>query len=271
MEQYCFSGDIAGSPVKAAKDGARELLDSRENRLLLILAFLLFMMMTISVGTLTAVLWMPLLPLFEGFSWYDNLYEISLVIDYILMLLFTLPAALGALRMVHQMCRGERVGLTDVFYAYRHLPHTWAVTLILSLPALIIAGIWLVTPALLTYLKGAGVEPPAELVLRVCVIVAAALLSVGALVLALRTFFFPGLAMRGDMGIRQALMASFSASRGRMREIIRFVFSFSGWAALSLVTFGVFFLIQLAPHYTVSYMLYCDRATNDCDKEASLT
>ena len=107
MEQYCFSGDIAGSPVKAAKDGARELLDSRENRLLLILAFLLFMMMTISVGTLTAVLWMPLLPLFEGFSWYDNLYEISLVIDYILMLLFTLPAALGALRMVHQMCRGR--------------------------------------------------------------------------------------------------------------------------------------------------------------------
>ena len=57
------------------------------------------------------MLWMPVLPFFEGFMLYEKLYDISLVIDYILMLLFTLPAALGALTLAHRMCRGEKAEL----------------------------------------------------------------------------------------------------------------------------------------------------------------
>ena len=227
MEQYCFSCDIAGSPVQASKAGARELLDFGGSRLKLILAFLLFIMMTISVGTLTAVLWMPVLPFFEGFMLYEKLYDISLVIDYILMLLFTLPAALGALTLAHRMCRGEKAELSDIFYAYRHLPRTWAATLIMLLPALLVAAVWLATPALLSGLREtAALTSTTLLLIRVCIILAATAFSAGALVLALRGFFFPGLVMRGDMSIKQALMASFSGSRGRMREIIAFIFSF---------------------------------------------
>ncbi|NLW73749.1 MAG: hypothetical protein GX057_02465 [Clostridiales bacterium] len=262
MEQYGFSYSYtATAPApQAAKAEARELLDGGGNRLNLILDFLLFIMMSVSVGTLTAVLWMPALPWLRDLPYYYNIYDISVIIDYILIFLFVLPTALGALRMAHRMCSGERAGLTDIFYPYRRLPRTWVVSLIIFLPFLIIAGIWRATPALLDNLKGAALFGGA--ILRFFVVLAAISLGAGALYLALRWFFFPGLAMREDMTVRQALFASYSASRGRMCEIIKFIFSFWGWAALSLVSFGVIFIIHLAPYYTVSYMVYCNRMTD---------
>ncbi|MGI6167933.1 MAG: hypothetical protein ACOYIA_07360 [Eubacteriales bacterium] len=262
MEQYGFSYAAATPAPQAAKADAHALLDKGGNRLNLILAYLLFIMMSVSVGTLTAVLWMPALPWLRGLPYYDKIYDISVVIDYILIFLFALPTTvLGALRMAHRMCLGEKADLSDIFYDYRYLPRTWVVLLIIFLPFLIIAGIWRVTPALLGYLKSAVVYGGS--ILRFFVVPAAIALSAGALYLALRWFFFPGIIMRGDMTVRQALEASFSASRGRMREITRFVLSFSGWAVFSLVSFGVIFIIHLAPYYTVSYMVYCNRMTDN--------
>ncbi len=266
MENFYAPGGTGNVSVHASvKAEARQLLNPEGNRIKLIEASVFIALMIIAVGGITAAVWIPVAPLLEKFTYVnENLYEISVLIDYVLIFLFVFPAVYGMLTLSWRMASGEDSPLAEIFFAYRRLLKTWAVMIVSSVPALIIGGsVWGVV-RLMKYINGEIViiseSESLALIINFCAVLTAGVIIAGALYIAVRGFFFPGLAMRGDMRVGKALSAAFMASRGRMREIIAFVFSFSGWAALSLLTLGVIFIMQLVPFYTMSYIIYCGRA-----------
>lgn len=269
MENFYAPGSTGNVSVHASvKAEARQLLNTEGNRIKLIEAAVFIALMMIAVGGITAAVWIPVAPLLEKFTYiYENLYEISVLIDYIIIFLFVFPAGYGMLTLSWRMVSGEDAPLADIFYAYRRLLKTWAVIIVSSVPAFIIGGSVWGAVRLMKYINGElaiiSESESLALIINSCAVLTAGVIIAGALYLAVRGFFFPGFAMRGDMRVGKALSAAFMASRGRMREIVAFVFSFSGWAALSLLTLGVIFIMQLVPFYTTSYMIYCARAAAD--------
>lgn len=260
---------------KSIKTYASDILETGGNRLKLIEAAILMVLMIIAVGGITAAVWIPISPLIEDFPIYGIIYEISVFIDYVLMFLFVFPLAYGMLTLAHRMCGADDTFVADAFYAYKRLMRTWLVMFISFVPWLIIVGAFIGAGRLMSYIKETlGIEALSgdlAFILKACVVLTAGIIIIGALVLAIRGFFFPGFAMRGDMNIRRALSAAFSASHRRMREIIAFVFSFTGWAALSICTLGVIFIMQMVPIYMTSYMIYCGeqikkQTIEECDK-----
>ncbi len=269
MEQYNvqYGGNRSASARESVKRNAREILEKNGNRLKLIEASILFALIMVAVGGISAAILMPLKPLLEKYPFiYGNLQYMSAMIDYAIIFFFGFPIGYGMLALAHRMYSGEKAITADVFCAYRKLPRTWGVMLLSNMPLFIIAGAlsgagWL-KKYLIKELAIAAVSEDISYLMDLIVDMTAGVIIVGALYLAVRLFFFSGFAMRGDMKTGQALAASFKASHLRMWEIITFVLSFTGWAALSLATIGVIFFIQLVPFYTVSYMIFCSRSFN---------
>jgi hypothetical protein len=265
MEDFFVPGGAGNRSVHASvKAEARQQLIPEGNRIKLIESAVFIALMMVAVGGITAAVWIPVAPLLENFTFiYDYLYEISVLIDYAIIFFFVFPAGYGMLTLSHRMISGENAPLALIFYAYRRLFRTWAVMIVSLVPATIIGGSVFGAVRLMRYINEelaiVSASYSIALMINTCVVLTAGILIAGALYLAVRGFFFPGFAMRGDVKVGKSLSAAFMASRGRMREIIAFVFSFSGWAALSLLTLGVIFIMQFVPFYTTSYMIYCGR------------
>ncbi len=273
MEQYYTAPPAGRAAVRAEiKARAREIIGRNGVRLTFIVAGILFMLMFVAVGTITAALWFPISPLFEGYpAIYDNLYDISVVIDYVIIFFLVLPAGLGILPLSDRICLDKSAPAADMLLSYRRLPRTWLVLMIALAPFLIIAGVsysadWLIDNVV-GELEIVRLSGEALFMISSSIKLTAAAISVGALALAARLFFFPGLAMRKDMSVGRALSASFSASRGKIFDICGFVLSFAGWAILSIATLGIVFIIHLAPYFITSYMIYCRRIKGDLTHE----
>ncbi len=273
MEQYYTAPPAGRAAVRAEiKARARDIIGRNGVRLTFIVAVIFIMLMYIAVGTITKALWFPIAPLFERYlAIYNNLYDVSVVIDYVIIFFFVLPAGFGIFPLAHRMCSDGRVPAADMLLAYRRLPRTWLVSLITLAPLLIIAGVsysadWLINNVV-GELEIVRVSGEALWMISSSIKLTAAAISVGTLLLATRLFFFPGLAMLKDMSVGGALAASFSASRGKIIDIFGFVLSFAGWAILSIATLGIVFIIHLAPYFITSYMIYCRRLKGDLTHE----
>ena len=71
-------------------------------------------------------------------------------------------------------------------------------------------------------------------------------------------FFFESFAVRG-IAPRKALAFSVRMSRGRKIKITEFMLGFFGHVLLSVLSFGLLFVLYTVPLMTVSYFVYTDR------------
>ena len=255
---YSASEDIT-SPAVLKRDSS-EILARDSNRLSIIIslsAAILFLIFALLVSTVFfETVWS--LPVVEAlYNIWDKTAE---GVSYLFTLTAVLPALLGVLTIAGKAVRGEEGRVAHAITAYRRPFRALAVFLIAAAPAALAAAGIRVTKLLCAEIAALESEYAALLYISVFTICLA--FFAASLFIFLRGFFFVGLAMRGDLSISRSLRISLNASRGRMRQIAAFILSFTGWAALSVLSIGVLFLLQLAPAFSVSYMLYCERATD---------
>lgn len=185
---------------------------------------------------------------------------------YLLPAAAVIPAFLGILMLAENMLRVGQPFTAVFLGGYVKIMKSLAVSIICAVPAMMAAAVYFLLDAVLHMLDSAdftGSFAGLAALMYAAVFVLAAIIVVLAVIFSLRGFFFAGLAMRGDMGVTDALAASFRLSRGRMRQTVAFIFGFSGWAVLSLLSIGILFIIQLVPLFSVSYMIYCGRAADE--------
>lgn len=260
MEQYYTAPAPSRRGAGDIRASARELLYTPGCRMRLVTAQILVILFAIPVKTVIDAL-RSLMP--PSLLEFDNEYGVSQMLCIAVILLFAAPLLLGIKRLSYRQCRGEESYASDVFGAYRNLPRTWLVMLICLIPA--VAGYAAVCVFVCFYntvYQTALVENSVlwSVLIFLAMLTAGAVIMLGGVTLALRWYFFPSYAMRGDMSVGRALSASWRATRGRMREITAFLLGFSGWAALSVLSLGVLHILHTAPYYQTAYTLFADSA-----------
>lgn len=247
----------------AAKRDASDILARDNNRLSLMISLAAAILPGVLALLLCSFLYAPAASLLEKYSLYNE--QIEKIMDGVCGLIIAVasyPALAGMLAAAGGAVRGEeRVG-RNAIAPCRRLFRTWSVGLISAIPAGVAWGSAALTRTLFGLLS--DIETGWITLLYLAVFALGLLMLAAALILFLRGFFFAGLALRGDLSIPAALKLAFAASRGRMRQIAGYIFSFTGWAILSVISVGVLFVIELAPKFSVSYMLWCDRASAGC-------
>ncbi len=252
-EYYLPSGRMCPRDIRSE---ARELMAKDGNRLTLCVAEIAVILMAMAAFILISLA--DTILFYFGVTVPEYAVDISIAAVEIILII---PLALGVNKITFLQIQGETAHTADIFSAYRILPRTWLVQIIMSIPAAVcLGGVWLachmsrIMMSLAIIERGTFMRP----VMISAAAAVGAIIILGGIALYLRMYFFSAYAMRGDMGVFKALGASFCATRGRKRRIIGFLFGFIWWGLLGLLTLGVIHIYHTAPYYNTAYMIFAD-------------
>ena len=240
--------------VSDARQSAGDVLAVRENRLLLIEALMVLLVLVSLYITVFKTFALLATPILSG----DNVWLSSaMLLLYVLLLLaltlfLTLPSVVGFFLLAGAIERGEDVTLSLLFSPFASR-RQYARALRLSWGALWKFGLFvlavILTPQISSSLFAGSIV--ADLICGVIVLVE---LAVGILLI---SRYFPVMAQISfeNLSVREARML---VRKGYPCGIgIVFGFSFLPWILLGVLTFGVLLLWDVLPRMAVAYFRYC--------------
>ncbi len=245
------------------KANAKNIFYDENNRLKLVFSGILPMLVFTGALVLLSSLFDGAVVLLVHYGLLGEDFSYSYLILYSLILIITFPSLWGYSYIIKKAAVGEDYMVSDVFLFYRS-PLFFLKAILASIVAILpfiligVAAYFMFVGNNMLYDYISEYEIIASLT-RAIIGVVIILIILLLVIPATSMFAYIALCTDENLMVFSSVQKALKLSHKRKIEGIKFVFSFAGYMALSIITFGVIYIIFAMPYMALSYIGYVNK------------